>query len=1127
MVKPFSKSNLLIPVLLMLGLQVSAQPMASLRRSAPSNLGVSEQRIVSLSKVLKELGDYYKVNFNYDSELFSKIKAEERLLKPISGNVIQDIERVLKPYNLKAEKVDKNTYVVIPIVPQASAPTSFQSKRDQTRVDITVTGEVKDAKGEGLPGVSVVLKGVAGIGVSTDVNGRYSINVPTGQENGVLVFSYIGFKPQEAPINNRATINITLQEDGQALEEVVVVGYGTQRRVSVVGAVDQVSSAVIEGRPAMNTTQALQGASPNLIIQQTSYEPGQSPNINIRGINTINGNSPLVVIDGIIGGDINLLNPQDIESVSILKDAGSAAIYGSRAANGVLLITTKGGKKNTRPTLSYNALVGIQEPRVLYKPVKGYENALLRSQAAVNAGLPPIYGPDDIRRIQEEGDNEWFLNSILKNALQQNHNLSISGGGENSTYLVSAGVSDQRSNLVGPNYGHTRYNYRVNLANEYGRLKLTSNLAYTRSEIKDHSNSTQFLIVDAGRVPTYYRLKDDQGRYLTNDVLSEYNPLGVLEQGGFRKYENDNILGNINAEFKVTDFLKIRGVFGGSVFSNNQFARTMQVDYFPGGTYGANRNTNDETSRHIALNTQLITEFNKTFNQDHITNVLVGVSNENETNRSVGLFRTLTDPELGTPTTETVISTGSYNSHERLAETSLNSVFGRASYSFRDKYFGEFNFRFDGSSKFHKSNRWGFFPSISAGYRISEENFFSGYRDKVGDLKVRGSYGILGNQAIGNYEYLNTLYTFQNAYGFNNRGVGGTGFTFANRDVRWESGATFNVGIDAGFLNNALTVSLDYFDRVTRDMLVPPVIPGIFGANIPNYNAGKFKNQGWEINVNYRLTHSIFEHSFSFNLGDTKNKVLFIEGGQDLYRADEMQRVRRNGLPYNSYVGFLRDGYFQNLEEIERGPRPAGLNLSPGDNRYVDANGDNVIDDNDLFVLGNPFPRYTFGATYNLRVKGFDLSLFFQGVGKRSTFIRGELVEPFHFNYSQVMYQHQLDFWTPQNPNARYPRLAAAGSQSIENNFRRGSDMYLYDASYARLKNVQIGYTLPPSLIGKIGMKSMRAYFSGQNLFTLSKLKFIDPEVTEFNSNLLNSGANSGRAYPTPVYYGFGLDVTF
>ncbi len=1127
MVKPFSKQKMLTPLLLCVAMQVSAQAMTTALRSTPRSYAGTEQKTISLSKVIKELGDHYKVNLNYDSELLSRIKTEAGALKPMSGNLIQDMERILKPYNLSAEKVGANTFVIIPASGPNVRPKTTLLESNKVKADITVTGEVKDAQGNGLPGVTVVVKGVAGIGVTTDVEGRYSLKLPSGLESGVLVFSYIGFKTQEVAISNRTSINVTLQEDDQALGEVVVVGYGTQQRTSVVGAVDQVTSAVIEGKPAMTATQALQGASPNLIIQQTSYEPGQSPSINIRGISTLGNNSPLVVIDGIVGGDINLLNPNDIESVSVLKDAGSAAIYGSRAANGVILITTKKGKKNTRPTVTYNALVGIQEPKVLYKPVKGYENAILRSQATVNAGLPPIYGPEDIRRFQEQGDNEWFLNTILQNAVQQNHNLSLSGGSETSTFLISAGVADQRSNLIGPNYGHSRYNYRLNLTSDYGKLKLTSILAYTRSQIKDHSSSTQTLIVDAGRVPTYYQLKDEQGRYLTNDVLSEFNPLGVLEKGGYRKYNNDNIFGNINAEFEVTKSFKLRGVFGGSLVSNHQFARTMQVDYFPNGTSGANRNTNDENSKNLSLNTQLLAEFNKTFSQDHATNVLVGISNESYTSQSNGLFKTYTDPELGTPVSGTIVSTDSYNTNQRTVETSLNSLFGRASYAFRDKYYGEVSFRVDGSSKFNRNNRWGFFPSISAGYRISEESFLTGYRDNIGDLKLRASYGVLGNQSVGDYQYLTTYFTYQNAYGFNNAGVGGTGFAFANPDIRWEKAATFNAGIDASFLNNALTLSLDYFNKITSDILIPPSVPGVYGASLPTYNAGKVENKGWEINLNYRISHGSFDHSFSFNLGDSKNKVLYFEGKERLTGADEMQVILREGLPYNSYVGLKRDGYFQNLDEIERGPKPAGLNLSPGDNRYVDVNGDNIIDDNDKFVLGNPFPRYTFGATYNLKFKGFDLNVFFQGVGQRSTFLRGELVEPFHFNYSQVMYQHQLDFWTPQNPGARYPRLSASGSQSTENNFRRGSDMYLYDASYVRLKNLQIGYTLPTSLIGKIGMKSMRAYFSGQNLYTLSKLKFIDPEITEFNNNLSNSGANSGRAYPTPVYYGFGLDVTF
>ncbi|MVN92826.1 SusC/RagA family TonB-linked outer membrane protein [Mucilaginibacter aquatilis] len=987
-----------------------------------------------------------------------------------------------------------------------------------------VEGTVVDEKGEALPGVNVKVKD-AQIGAATDVNGRFVLNL--NSSSGTLVFSLIGYTTQEQAYTAGAKLSVKLVPNQSALSDVVVVGYGTQRRASITSAVDQVTSAAIQGKPAVNVTQALQGTSPSLIIQQRNNEPGAGININIRGISTLNNNSPLVVVDGIVGGDINLLNPADIESVSVLKDAGSAAIYGSRSSNGVILITTKQGKKNARTQLNYNGLVGIQTPKVFYKPVHGFENAILRNQANVNAGQQPIFSADQIRTFQQQGDTEFFLDAILKNALQQNHNLSLTGGSEKSSYLVSAGFVDQRNNLVGPGLGLRRYNYRLNMTNEYGKLKLNTILAYAHSDIKDHSSNTSTLIVDASRVPLYYQLKDDQGRYLTNAVLSEFNPLGVLEQGGYRKYNNDNIFGSLNAEFAVTDFLKLRGVFGGTLNANHQYARTLQVNYFPGGVSGADRNNNDENYKDLLLNTQFLAEFNKVFNKKHSTTLLLGVSNESFNSERVNLYRKFTDPELGTPITETVIDPNSINSNQGTIETSLNSLFGRANYSFSDKYYGEFSFRVDASSKFNKQNRSAFFPSFSAGYRITQERFMEKYRSNVGDIKLRGSYGILGNQSVRDYQYQTTYSSFQNAYGFNNVSVSGTGFNFANPDIRWERAATLNLGADATFFKNSLNVSLDYFDKHTRDILIPPAVPGVFGSGLPDYNAGEVQNRGWEININYRLNGRNLRHSFNLNIGDNKNKVLYYEGGTRLLKYDEAQVILQPGLPFQSYVGLKRDGYFQTLEEIASGPKPAGLALSPGDIRYVDVNKDGVINDRDNFVLGNPFPRYNFGFTYNVAYKQFDLSVFIQGVGRRSTFVRGELVEPFHFNYGQTMYQHQLDFWTPTNPNAEYPRLAASGSASIENNFRRGSDLYIYNAAYARLKNVQIGYSLPKKAANKLGMQNLRAYLSGQNLYTLSKLKFLDPEASEFNNSLGASGANSGRTYPTPVYVGFGLDVTF
>jgi len=991
---------------------------------------------------------------------------------------------------------------------------------------IAVSGTVTDDLGEPLPGVSVVLKGNNSVATQTDIDGQWSLNVPSAQS--VLVFSFIGMQPQEVLVGNQTTVNVELQPDVQSLNEVVVVGYGTQRRSSVVGAVDQVNAAALEGRPSANVTQALQGASPNLIVQQPNAEPGAGMNLNIRGISTLGNNSPLVVIDGIVGGDLNNLNPSDIESVSVLKDAGSAAIYGSRANNGVVLVTTKKGKKNTRPVVDYNGLAGVNNPHFFLKPVKGFQNAMLRNESAANAGVASaIYTPEQIRQFQEQGDYEWFADEITQSAWQQNHNVAVSGGGENSTYLVSAGVMDQRSNFVGPDKGLRRYNYRLNMTNEVGRFKLTSMLSYSRREVTDHASSTSTLMVDASRVPLYYAQKDSLGRYLTNDVLQEFNSLGVLEKGGFRKYDDDNIFGNLTAEYAINDNFKIRGVFGGNFYSNHQFGRTLRVDYFPKGISGADQNTYDESRKGLDLNTQFIAEYSKLFADEHDVNLLLGVSNENQSSRGTGIFKRFTDPDLGTPVTETIIETRSYTSNQGAAENSLNSAFGRASYSYKDRYYGEFSFRYDGSSKFHESNRWGFFPSLSLGYRLSEEDFMANYRENIGNLKVRGSYGVLGNQNVDNYQFRTTFFTFQNAYGFNNSGVGGTGYNFANENLRWERAATFNIGADMDFFNGALSLSLDYFNKTTTDILVPPAVPGVFGTDLPDFNSAKVANKGWEVATSYRHNGDLFRHFISLNIGDTRNEVVEFEGEERLTGREELQILLKEGYPYNSYVGLKRDGYFQTIDEVENGPKPEGLALQPGDNRYVDVNGDGIINDDDLFVFGNPFPRLTFGGRYNVEFKGFDVNLFLQGVGKRTMMIRGESVEPFHFNYGMTMYEHQLDYWTPQNPNAEYPRLADNGSPSNVNNYRRGSDLYLYNAAYLRLKNVQLGYTLPESFSSRLGMKKTRFYVSGQNLLTFSKVKFVDPELSEFNSNMESSGANSGRAYPTMVYYGFGLDITF
>lgn len=983
-----------------------------------------------------------------------------------------------------------------------------------------------------LPGATVMDVSDPRNAVNADFDGRYTISLQNGSTT--LRFTMIGYKPVDIKVNNKSVINVAMDLDVSALDEVVVVGYGTQKRKKVVGAIDQVNNEAFNGRPNVNTTLALQGKAPSLTIQQTNSEPGAGLNLNIRGISTLGNNSPLIVIDGIVGGDINALNPADIESVSVLKDAGSAAIYGSRASNGVVLITTRKGSKGSPMTIQYSSLAGFNTPKFFTSPVHGYENAMLRNEAAYNSGeSTAVFSAAEIAALKAKGDTEWFAEEIVKPALQLNQNLSISGGNENSTYLVSLGYLDQESNFVGPKKGMERYNFRINLTNEYGKFKLTSTLAYSKQKITDHSSSTSTLMVDAFRVPLYYTQKDEDGNFLTNDVLQQFNSLGILEKGGFRKYDNDDVFGAFNAEYKLTSDLKVKGVFGGRLWSGNMYARTMQVNFLPQGIYGADRDTNEENQKSLDLNTQFMLEYAKTFG-NHNVSALVGYSNENRSERRSALYTKFNDPDLGTPTSETVIGKNSFtsngtdpNGNPASSKSSLNSLFGRAGYDYKDKYFAEFSFRYDGSSKFRDEVRWGFFPSVTVGYGLTKEDFMESYRDNVGNIKLRSSYGILGNQNVGNYQYQTTYFTFQNAYGFNNGGVSGTGYNFANPDIQWEKAATFNVGLDADFFKGALSFSFDFFDKVTSDILVPPQVPGVYGTDLPDFNSGKVGNRGWEISATYRHKGKAVNQSLTVNFGDSKNKVLEFGGQERLTGVEELQVILREGLPFNSYVGLKRDGYFQSVEEIQGAAVPEGITVQPGDNRYVDLNKDGKIDDNDKFVFGNPFPRYTFGATYNVDYKNFDLSIFIQGVGKRTMMIRGEQVEPFHYNYGMTMYTHQLDYWSPQNPDARYPRLANNGTQSNTNNFRRGSDMYLYDGAYARLKNVQIGYSLPDDVAKNLGMSKFRVYVSGQNLLTLSKVKFVDPELSEFNNSMSTSGANSGRAYPTQVYYGMGVDVSF
>ena len=1022
----------------------------------------------------------------------------------------------------------KGNYVVI------SAPQ--QEVNQNTK---KVTGVIVDEAGEPVIGANVVIAGTTQ-GTITDFDGNFSLEA---SDNSTLEISYIGFLTQKISVKGKKDLRIVLKEDSQKLDEVVVVGYGTRSRKSITGAVDQVNNEVFENRPVTNATQALQGASANLVIQSKNMNPNDnSMNINIRGVSTMGNNDPLIVIDGLISSSstLNNLNPNDIENVSVLKDAGSAAIYGSRSANGVILITTKKGAKGSKPKVTFNGQVGVEDPHILFSPVEGWQNAMYRNQANVNVGSAPQFTPADIRDLyNHRGEEEWLYNQIIQNGLQQNYNLNVSGGSEHTTYMVSASYFNQESNFVG-NFGLERYNFRSNLSTEYGRFKLTSLMAYNRRKERTIAGGTGNTIINSSRVPPYYYYKFMEGdKYLVNDVVGDDNPLALLQEGGYEKKDEDNFIGSLNLDFKIIDGLKATGLVGLDLTQHHRFRRDQKVPLYSSADLEnpvlylhSNTMTEDYNEKRYTLSTQFLLDFNRTFNEVHNVSALLGVSNESYTKQASRIAWEYTDEDLGLPTTdESIQNKDNYNSNNGTDQTSITSVFGRVGYNYKDKYYGDVSFRYDGSSKFAKDHRWGFFPSFSAGWRLSEESFMEDYKSNIGDLKLRASYGVLGNQNVDNYSYQTVYQMNNNGYVFNNLSVPSTSYTDGNALLTWEKSANFNIGADATFLNGNLYLSVDYFDKKTSNILLTPEVSTIYGGSAAKENAGEMRNRGWEVTINYKLNSGEFHHNFNFNISDSKNKVTDFGGKERIDQNDQLYKIIREGEALGSYYGYKTDGLFQSYEEIVNSALPVGASVQPGDVKYVDQNNDGVIDEKDRVVLGNAFPRYTFGFTYNVAWRGFDLNVMLQGVGKRSQYLRGELMEPFHSNYSYCIYEHQLDFWTPTNPDARWPRLVAPGSSSSTNNWgMAGSDIYLLNAAYLRVKNVQLGYTIPKTWTQKFGVDKLRVSINVENPLTFAKNSFIDPESSEFGSDMggiSGIGANSGRNYPTLSYYGFGLDIEF
>lgn len=1020
------------------------------------------------------------------------------------------------------------------------------AQRSTQNATKTISGTVVDATGATVPGVAIQVTGTSN-GVATDFNGRFTLSgVPSG---ATLTVSSLGYATQEIPVGNAVNLSIVLQEDTNFLDEVVVVGYGTMARRNVSSAIGTVKADLLEERPAIDVESALQGTAANLIIQNTGFDStNPSMNISIRGIGTISNNDPLLVIDGVPQSSVsrmNDLNPNDIDNVSILKDAGSAAIYGSRSSNGVIIITTKQGKKNQTPVIRFGAAVGYNTPDILLKPVSSARNAEVVNESRTNVGQAPIFTDAEIAEFRSKGDTEMLARQALTSALQQNYNLSISGGSGNTTYMMSAQWFDQASDYANTDYGRDRFTVRSNLRSSWGRWTVGSNISFTRAHTRRPSDAD---FGDLVRFPTYYwvRTYDPENNVYFKNTYSKWGAhsevLGKIREGGYYDSEGEYVQGNFNAEYQILEGLKFRAVVGGEVRNFHQVRdqKTFMVVADNGASYGdvstatlagsTNTPFQDDQNKSTYVTSQFLLDFNHTFADLHNVSGVVGWSQESYRYYNMYIRKTYLD-DLNQPTGSTVIDSGSRLSTQQPTNTALMSWFGRVSYAFGNRYFVDFTARYDQSSKFAKGHRGAFFPAVSASWRISDEPFMEKWNRRMGELKLRTSYGLNGNQQnVGDYDYLSVYSNAQNVYAFNGTSVSGTSLTLGNENLSWEVSKTFNVGIDAGFFKNTLTFSFDWFNKNTEGILFTPQTPSSYGASLANENMGALNNKGWDFTVNYNLRSGSWLHTFGFNLADSNHKIT--KGYEEAnIQVRDISRIRLNGLPMNTYYGLEVQGLFQTQEEINNAAIPTGIDRSQlglGDVHYVDQNNDGKIDDNDKIVLGYGFPRYTFGLNYSFKWKGFDFAMMAQGVGKRTLGIRGELIEAFQGNYAQTIFEHMEDYWRPDNTDAWLPRVSASGSVSSANNWNtRGSTINYLDMKYIRLKNIQLGYTLPAKWTGAVGIKSARIYVNGQNVLTLSPTKFIDPENTEFPNSMNGGSSHSVRNHPNTHYWGGGINLTF
>jgi len=1008
---------------------------------------------------------------------------------------------------------------------------------------MTLEGTVVDAKtGETLIGVTVSVKGTTS-GTTTDIDGHYNFVSDVLSEASIVLYSYIGYVTVEQIPGNRTVINIELSPEQYTLDEFVVVGYGTVKKSNVLGAVTKVSNEELTKIPVAGVEQALQGRAAGVQVTQNTGAPGEGVSVRIRGAGSINSsNNPLYIVDGIPAADaLNILSPGDIESITVLKDASAAAIYGSRANNGVVLITTKKGEKG-KTKITYRGQTGIQKATRLTKMVNTTDYVTIYNEAANNDNVfqptlqRALITPEDVT----EFDNVDYVKELMRIAPVNSHELSISGGNETTNFMISGSYFDQKGIIQ--NTGYTRGTVRLDLNTEATKWLTVgvSMLAGTSSNDIIGSSGDGFG-GNGGSVVRYAFFRNpaipirfDDGRYVDRpseyfgDAIYDsflgdgYNPIGMADYNENNRKDN-SYLGKAYFIAKISEKLKFTTNFG--LDTKNRDTRRFNRSWGTSNRInGVNSlSVSSESATNWTLNNLL--NYETSFGTAHNFSAMLGF----EAIKNSGKALYSSDRDFPIQQSELIyIGNGlgtKITSQSEYAST-LASFFGRANYDYKGKYYLSGTIRRDGSSRFTKDNKWGTFYSFSAGWALKQENFLKNV-SWLENLKLRAGYGAIGNQEIGLYAYSDRISPYYN-YPFGN--VTNSGYaqsSLGNDNLKWETSYQYNAGIDAEIWKGALSFSMDYFYKVTEDMLVKaPYPPSVGYAQSAWINSGSVLNTGLELEALYRQTMQEWSYSIGGNLTLLHNEVLKLDAPLFGGMVDTGIFATKTdvGEPIGSFYLLEMDGIFQNQTDILLSAFQ-GNNIKPGDVKYKDQNGDGYIDNNDRKYLGSAIPKIIAGINLAANYKNFDMSVFFQGAYGNKIYVQvNQDIEGFYRGFT-VTQRYFDERWTGEGTSNTQPRA----SWSAKSNNARPSSRFLEDGSYLRLKNLQLGYTLPENVLKATGLSNARVYISGTNLLTFTKYPGLDPEMTVSDNSTSEGDRGAGvdwGTYPSAMTIMFGIDIT-